>query len=138
MRFRIHHYVAVSFLSPLHVGVTVVLTVPLRLTSSVLYSNYHLSMSSLIFLPDLTNKSVSGKKSASSPKRCKLYTYICAEKASFPLQRKSHLCIPRKGIARPQSQFPHSCICERFIHILPGSVHIFSMQQNRLTDSGNI
>jgi hypothetical protein len=29
------------------------------------------------------------------------------------LQRKSHLCIPRKGIARPQSQFPHACVCER-------------------------
>jgi hypothetical protein len=24
--------------------------------------------------------------------------------------------IPRKGIARPQSQFPHSCGCERFIY----------------------
>jgi hypothetical protein len=24
--------------------------------------------------------------------------------------------IPRKGIARPQSQFPHSCVCERFIY----------------------
>jgi hypothetical protein len=23
---------------------------------------------------------------------------------------------PRKGIARPQSQFPHSCVCERFIY----------------------
>jgi hypothetical protein len=23
--------------------------------------------------------------------------------------------IPRKGIVRPQSQFPHSCVCERFI-----------------------
>ncbi len=22
---------------------------------------------------------------------------------------KSHLCIPKKGIARPRSQFPHSC-----------------------------
>jgi hypothetical protein len=22
--------------------------------------------------------------------------------------------VPRKGIARPQSQFPHSCVCERF------------------------
>ncbi len=32
------------------------------------------------------------------------------------LQRKSHLCIPRKGIAPPQSQFPHSCVCERFIY----------------------
>ncbi len=24
--------------------------------------------------------------------------------------------IPRKGIARPQSQFPHLCVCERFIY----------------------
>ncbi len=32
------------------------------------------------------------------------------------LQRKSHLGIPKKGIARPQSQFPHSCVCERFIY----------------------
>ncbi len=24
--------------------------------------------------------------------------------------------IPRKGIVRPQSQFPHSCVCERFIY----------------------
>ncbi len=24
--------------------------------------------------------------------------------------------IPRKGIARSQSQFPHSCVCERFIY----------------------
>ena len=24
--------------------------------------------------------------------------------------------IPRKGIARPQNQFPHSCVCERFIY----------------------
>jgi hypothetical protein len=23
---------------------------------------------------------------------------------------------PFLGIARPQSQFPHSCVCERFIH----------------------
>ncbi len=30
------------------------------------------------------------------------------------LQRKSHLCIPFLGIARLQSQFPHSCVCERF------------------------
>jgi hypothetical protein len=31
------------------------------------------------------------------------------------LQRKSHLSIPFLGIARPQPQFPHSCVCERFI-----------------------
>ena len=32
---------------------------------------------------------------------------------SGTLQRKSHLCIPFLGIALPQSQFPHSCVCER-------------------------
>ncbi len=32
------------------------------------------------------------------------------------LQRKSHLCIPSLGTARPQSQFPHSCVCERFLY----------------------
>ncbi len=33
------------------------------------------------------------------------------------LQRKSHAFIfPEKGIAWPQSQFPHSLVCERFIY----------------------
>jgi hypothetical protein len=32
------------------------------------------------------------------------------------LQGKSHLYIPLLGIAQPQSQFPHSCVCERFIY----------------------
>ncbi len=32
------------------------------------------------------------------------------------LQRKSHLWISIIVIARPQSQFPHSCVCERFIY----------------------
>jgi hypothetical protein len=32
------------------------------------------------------------------------------------LQRRSHLCIPFLGIARPQSLFPHLCVCERFIY----------------------
>ncbi len=31
------------------------------------------------------------------------------------LQRKSHLCIPFLGTARPQPQFPHPCVCERFM-----------------------
>ncbi len=44
--------------------------------------------------------------------------------AHIALQRKSQWCIPRKGIARPQSQFPHSCVCGWFI--FPGSIHIFS------------
>ncbi len=32
------------------------------------------------------------------------------------LQGNLRVCIPFLGIARPQSQFPHSCVCEQFIH----------------------
>ncbi len=32
------------------------------------------------------------------------------------LQRKFPLCIPEKGIARPQSQFLHSCVYEPVIY----------------------
>jgi hypothetical protein len=52
------------------------------------------------------------------------------------LQRKSHLCIPFLGIARPQPQFPHSCVCERFI--LTQQRSSYFLQQNRQTDGGNI
>ncbi len=34
-------------------------------------------------------------------------------KDTMPKIRKN---IPRKGIARPQSQFPHSCVCDRLIY----------------------
>jgi len=44
------------------------------------------------------------------------------------LQRKSHLFIPKKGIARPQSQFPHSCICERFIHYHDPSTYFLAAE----------
>ncbi len=33
---------------------------------------------------------------------------ILVSMAAVTLQQRSHLCIPRKGIARPQSLFPHS------------------------------
>ncbi len=33
--------------------------------------------------------------------------------------RKFETNILRKGIARPQSQFPHSCVCEQFILWIP-------------------
>ncbi len=36
--------------------------------------------------------------------------------AKNTLQGKSHLRIPFLGIARPHSQFTHSCVCERFIY----------------------
>jgi hypothetical protein len=43
---------------------------------------------------------------------------------------------PRKGIARPQSQFPHSCVCERFIYFHDGSA--YSAAGNMWIDRGNI
>ncbi len=44
------------------------------------------------------------------------------------LQRKSHFCIPFLGIARPQSQFPHLCVCDRFIYSRDRSTYF--LQQN--------
>jgi hypothetical protein len=51
------------------------------------------------------------------------------------LQRKSHLCIPVLGTARPQSQFQHSCVCERFMYSQNRSTYI--LEQNRQIDCGN-
>ena len=39
--------------------------------------------------------------------------------------------IPRKGISGPQSQFPHSCVCEQIIYSLDGSA--FSAGENMWT-----
>ncbi len=50
--------------------------------------------------------------------------------------RKFETNIPRKEIERPQSQFPHSYVCERFIyshHSLP-----ILLQENMWTDPGSI
>ncbi len=59
------------------------------------------------------------------------------KKYSLPtLQGKSHLCIPFLGIARPQSLFPHSCVCEQFIYSQDWSTYF--LQQKRQTDPGNI
>jgi hypothetical protein len=60
--------------------------------------------------------------------------------SSFPhdgtLQRKSHLCINFLGVARIQSQFPHSCVCERFLYSQDRSTYF--QEQNRQIDRGNI
>ncbi len=45
-----------------------------------------------------------------------LVSYSALTSPSTEMQRKSHLCIPRKGFARPQSRFPHSSVCKRFIY----------------------
>jgi hypothetical protein len=62
--------------------------------------------------------------------------FMIAEIKVTALQRKSHLCIPFLGIARPQPQFQHSCACERFIKSQDRSTYF--LQQNRETDRGNI
>jgi hypothetical protein len=58
----------------------------------------------------------------------------------WALLRKSYLWkfetnIPRKGIARAQSQFPQSCVCERFLYSQDWSTYF--LQQNRQIDCGN-
>ncbi len=55
---------------------------------------------------------------------------------NIKLQRRSDLCIPRNEPSQPCSQFPHSCICERFIYSQYRSP--FFLQHNRKTDSGNM
>ncbi len=50
--------------------------------------------------------------------------------------RKFETNIPRKGISGPQSQFPHSFVCERIIYSHDGSA--FSAGGNMWTDLGNI
>jgi hypothetical protein len=42
----------------------------------------------------------------------------------------------RKGIAQPQSQFPHSCVGERFLYSHDQSA--YSAAGNMWTDPGNI
>jgi hypothetical protein len=60
------------------------------------------------------------------------------EKVSCPFNtgktqyRKSETNIPRKGIARPQSQFPNSCVCERFLYSHDRSA--FLLQESMRTD----
>ncbi len=45
------------------------------------------------------------------------------------LQRKSYLCTSRTGIARHQAQFPHSCVCDRFILSQNRSTYVVSCRR---------
>jgi hypothetical protein len=72
--------------------------------------------------------SIWSRRADSEPNRNNLFStrqirdhYFCT--ADAELQRKSHLCIPRQGIALPQFQFSHSCVCERFICSQDGSTY---------------
>ena len=67
-------------------------------------------------------------------------THIKCAHTSVPfrstLQRQFRLYIPFLGIARPQLQFPHSYVCERFIYSQDRSTYF--LQQKRQTHHGNI
>ncbi len=41
---------------------------------------------------------------------------LLSKESLHAVKGKSHLCIPFLEIVRPQSQFPHSCVCEQFIY----------------------
>ena len=60
----------------------------------------------------------------------------CQPSLPVSLQRQFRLYIPFLGIVRPQPQFPHSCVCERFIYSLDRSTYF--IQQKRQTHRGNI
>ncbi len=69
-----------------------------------------------------------------SPKFCP-YNPASSDTAK-KICRKLEANIPRKGIAGPQSQFPHSCVCERIIYSHDGAA--VSAGGNMWTDPGNI
>jgi hypothetical protein len=56
-----------------------------------------------------------------SPNKLWRSNSICNLWCTCTLKRNLNLCVPRKGIARPQSQFPHSCVRERILysHVRP-------------------
>ncbi len=57
------------------------------------------------------------------------FLYTCRSLFLHTLYRKSNLCILRKGIAQPQSQFLHSCVCERIIYSQNRSTYIAAASQ---------
>ncbi len=62
------------------------------------------------------------------------FSYIDLLLLFIALQRNLDFCILRKGIVRPQSQFPNSCVCERSTYIFPRSVHLFSCSRIQWAD----
>ncbi len=53
--------------------------------------------------------------------------------SGITLQGKSHLCILFLGIARPQSQLQHSCICERLIYSQDWSTYFPAAEQTDIS-----
>jgi hypothetical protein len=65
-----------------------------------------------------------------------VYQILIQNLSSATLQQQFRLYIPVLGIARPQPQFPHSCVCERFIYSQDRSTYF--IQQKWQTLRGNI
>ncbi len=59
----------------------------------------------------------------------------CLDYTAKNQYRKFETYIPRKGIARPQSQFLHSCVCERLVYSHDRSA--YSAAGNMWTNPGN-
>ncbi len=76
-------------------------------------------------------------------------TFHCPSQTAKTKYQKFETNTPRKGIARPQSQFPHSCVCERFIYshdrsaystagkYVDGSWNINSINRSQTHECGN-
>ncbi len=70
----------------------------------------------------LTKKERATHLNKSSWRQLTYNILFCTAKDQF---RKLETNVPRKGIARPQSQFPLSCVCERFMYIFLQSICLF-------------
>ncbi len=73
-------------------------------------------------------KSMEGGLRNNNPTQSYEYPVLVDDKMCTTLQRKPHKRLPFLGIARPQSQFSHSCVCERFINSQDRSTYF--VQQN--------
>ncbi len=65
-----------------------------------------------------------GPSTSSHSLKSHRHSIFLRESLASALYRKSNLCIPRKGIVLPQSQFLHSCVCERFIYSQDQSTYL--------------
>jgi hypothetical protein len=63
---------------------------------------------------------------------CQCWLWKVVEGAVSALKRKSHLCIPRKGIVRPQFHFPYSCVCAIYTFPCRVGPHIFLQQDRKM------
>jgi len=94
-----------------------VLTYPFLFPSCPFFSFYCPPFLSFLFLPFM----ISCQSMHSSGLRFLSMILPCF---TLTLYRKSNLCLPGKGIALPQSQFLHTCVCERFIYSQERSTYL--------------